>query len=253
MSGEPRTRSTGQGRGRVPRTEKEPEESGGRRTSARVVVGSIAALLVLVAALAAVAWFFPLLKVTGIEVTGATRTDPEIVEEVSGIAPGDNLLRVDATGAARNIVELPWVASVTVDRVLPGTVAVTLVEREAVIYVPRADGDHVIDSEGRPIIIGQPPFGTVQVTGTDEEDPEVLPAVISVVEAIRDRDPGLTGRIDSIEARDQFDILIRLTDGREVYWGSAENNPDKAVALSTVITREGQHWNISSPTMVTVR
>lgn len=241
---------TAPGRGRGQRPEPEPETSGGR---GRLVAVIIAAVLVLVAVLAAVAWFFPLLKVSGIEVSGATRTDPDIVEEVSGITPGDNLLRVDATTAARNIAELPWVSSVTVERVLPATVAVTLVEREAVVYVPQADGDHVIDTAGKTIIIGPPPYGAVQVTGVAPEDDAVLPAAISVVTAIRDRDPALLEQIDSVEARDQFDILIRLRDGREIYWGSAENNHDKAVAMSTVITREGQHWNISSPTMVTVR
>lgn len=211
------------------------------------------AVVVLIAIAVAVAWFVPVFKVESIEINGAVRTDTEVAREVSGITAGDNLLRIDATGAAHAIAEMPWVASVTLNRKLPSTVDITLTEREAAVFIRRSDGDHIIDTEGQPIVIGTPPVGTIEVTGTREDDPEVLSAVIDIISAIDDHDPKLREVIATIEAPDQFDILLRLTDGREVYWGSSENNHDKAVALSTVIQREGQRWNISSPSMVTVR
>jgi len=211
------------------------------------------AVVVLIAIAVAVAWFVPVFKVESIEINGAVRTDTEVAREVSGITAGDNLLRIDATAAAHAIAEMPWVASVTLNRKLPSTVDITLTEREAAVFIRRSDGDHIIDTEGQPIVIGTPPVGTIEVTGTRYDDPDVLPAVIDVITAIDDHDPKLREVIATIEAPDQFDILLRLTDGREVYWGSSENNHDKAVALSTVIQREGQRWNISSPSMVTVR
>lgn len=211
------------------------------------------AVIVLVAIAAAAAWFVPVFKVESIEINGAVRTDTEVAREVSGITAGDNLLRIDATGAAYAIAEMPWVSSVTLNRRLPSTVEITLTEREAAVFIRRPDGEHIIDTEGQPIVIGTPPVGTVEVTGIREDEPEVLPAVIDIIRAIDDYDPGLRNIIATIEAPDQFDVLLRLTDGREVYWGSSENNHDKAVALSTVVQREGQRWNISSPSMVTVR
>ncbi|BAC18861.1 POTRA domain protein, FtsQ-type [Corynebacterium efficiens YS-314] len=210
-------------------------------------------VIALVAIAAAVAWFVPVFKVESIEINGAVRTDTEVAREVSGITAGDNLLRIDATGAAHAIAEMPWVSSVTLNRRLPSTVEITLTEREAAVFIRRPDGEHIIDTEGQPIVVGTPPVGTVEVTGIREDDPEVLPAVIDIIRAIDDYDPELRNIIATIEAPDQFDVLLRLTDGREVYWGSSENNHDKAVALSTVVQREGQRWNISSPSMVTVR
>lgn len=221
--------------------------------SRKVIVIVVSVIVIVAAVFAAVAWFVPVLKVANVQVTGATRTDPDQVVEVSGIREGDNLLRINATDAALAVVDLPWVGSVTVNRKLPDTVEVKLTEREAVVFVNRPDGDHVIDTEGLPIIIGAPPFGTIGITGTQEEDPDVLPDVIAVVNAIDAYDSELKGQIESIHAPDRFDILLKLNDGREIYWGSAENNHDKAVAMSTVIKREGQHWNVSSPSMVTVR
>lgn len=219
----------------------------------KVIAIVVSVVVVLVAILAAVAWFIPILKVESIEITGATRTDTELAEELSGISSGDNLLRIDATAAALAIADMPWVSSVTVNRKLPSTVEIDLSEREAAVFVNRADGDHIIDTDGLPIIIGAPPFGTIEVTGTREDDPDVLPAVIEALNAINDYEPELKGQIAAIDAPDRFDLLLRLDDGREIYWGSSENNHDKAVALSAVIKREGQEWNISSPSMVTVR
>ncbi|BAU96490.1 cell division protein FtsQ [Corynebacterium suranareeae] len=215
-----------------------------------IVVGVVVAVA---AILGVVAWFVPILKVGTIEVTGATRTDPDQVVEVSGIVEGENLLRIDATSAGHNIVGLPWVKSVTVNRTLPSTVTVDLVEREPAVFVKRSDGDHIFDSEGKEILIGTPPVGTVEVSGTDEQNTEVFPAVIEVINAIKLQDAQMVENIQIVDAPDQFDISLKLNDGREIYWGSSENNHDKAVAMSTVLKREGQHWNISSPSMVTVR
>lgn len=220
----------------------------------RKVISVVVVVVVALAVIAgAVAWFVPVLKVESIEFTGATRTDTELAQDLSGINTGDNFLRVDATAAARAIVDMPWVDTVTVNRKLPSTVEIILEEREPAVFVRRADGDHIIDSEGLPIIIGTPPFGAIEVTGTREDDPDVLPAVIDIVNALNDYDPALKETVASIHAPDRFDVLLRLKDGREIYWGSSENNHDKAVAMSTVIKREGQYWNISSPSMVTVR
>lgn len=221
--------------------------------SKKVITLVTLGVVALVAIAVAVAWLVPVFKVNSIEFTGAVRTDTEVAEEVSGIGSGDNLLRIDVAGAAQAIADLPWVKSVTVNRNPPSSVEIILTEREAVVFVSRVDGDHIIDSDGLPIIIGEPPFGTVEVTGTSEDDPDVLPAVIDIVTTLGDYDPALKDAVASIDAPDQFDVMLRLTDGREIYWGSSEDNYAKAVAMSTVINRGGQQWNISSPSMVTVR
>lgn len=213
----------------------------------------VAVLVAIAAILGAVAWFVPILKVSSIEVNGTAATDPAAVIETSGIVEGENLLRVNVNSAAHNIVELPWVKSVTINRKLPGTISVEVQERVAAVFQSSADGDVIYDTEGKAIIIGTPPPGTVEVKATDADNPEILPAVISVINSIREQDAAMLNNVATVEAPDQFDILLKLKDGREIYWGSAENNHDKAVAMSTVLKREGQHWNISSPSMVSVR
>ncbi|MFP7364465.1 FtsQ-type POTRA domain-containing protein [Corynebacterium callunae] len=210
-------------------------------------------LVVIAAILAVVAWFVPILKVNTIEVTGAPITGAVVVEETSGITVGENLLRVDASGAAHKIAELPWVKTVTINRKIPSTIAIEVQERVAAVFQNTADGNVIYDTEGKPIIIGTPPPGTVEVTATDAANEAILPAVISVINSIRDQDAALLNNVATVEAPDQYDILLKLKDGREIYWGSAENNHDKAVAMATVVKREGQHWNISSPSMVSVR
>lgn len=55
----------------------------------KVIAIVVGVVVVLVAILGVVAWFVPILKVGNIEVTGATRTDPDQVLEVSGIVEGE--------------------------------------------------------------------------------------------------------------------------------------------------------------------
>lgn len=59
--------------------------------------------------------------------------------------------------------------------------------------------------------------------------------------------------VESIEARSPNTFVLKLNDGRTVVWGASENNANKALALDTVLQREGQEFNISNPQQVTVR
>ena len=57
---------------------------------------SVAAVVAVVLLAAVVVWLFPVIRVNSIEVSGTERVSAETVLEDSGIAEGDNLLRIDA-------------------------------------------------------------------------------------------------------------------------------------------------------------
>lgn len=65
--------------------------------SRKIIALITAVVLGVIFILAAVAWFVPIFKVDTVEIMGATRTDIEQAEELSGITAGDNFLRIDAT------------------------------------------------------------------------------------------------------------------------------------------------------------
>lgn len=211
----------------------------------KILLG-VAGLLVTLLVLVGLIWALPILRVSGYAVTGNVHTPEEQIIEATGVAEGDNLARVDAGRAARGVADLPWVHSATVSRGWPGTLEVAITERRAVLYTREADGEHLIDEGGVPFIIDIPPAGAVEVTGEPESFGGIAEAVTALPDHVRDM-------VASVDAPGPHELTLHLRDGRTVYWGASQNNHDKAVAMQTVIQREGQHWNVSNPAMVTVR
>jgi len=118
----------------------------GRRRLKRLLllVAGAAVVLAAVAVLRS-----PVLDVDEVAVTGARRLDPDELREVAGIGLGRPLLLADLDGAAERIEALPWVADAQVTRDLPGTVVVSVREREAVAVVTGGGRAVLVDAQGR--------------------------------------------------------------------------------------------------------
>lgn len=207
--------------------------------------------LVAVAAVAiGVAWAVPILKVGNVAVSGTRHLPEEQVREVAGVETGENMLRVNVAAAATTVAESPWVKSVSVRRDWPDTIAIEVTERSAVLFTDTPEGTRLIDESGVPFLIAEPPAEAVEVTGAADEEPAELVEVAEVVSAVS---PELREQVARVEVPSSLEITFHLEDGRSIYWGANRDNHDKALAMETVLGREGQHWNISNPTMVTVR
>ena len=81
----------------------------------------------------------PLLDVDHVRVTGVQHLDSATVASAAGVQIGAPLLRVDTGAVAARVERLPWVASATVSRALPGTLRITVTERVPVAWVRRDD------------------------------------------------------------------------------------------------------------------
>jgi cell division protein FtsQ len=73
--------------------------------------------------------------------------EPELLQR-SGLRIGENLLKADLSRAARAMRADPWVASVRLERRLPGEVIATVVEHRPAALV-ELGGLYVLDDEGR--------------------------------------------------------------------------------------------------------
>lgn len=87
------------------------------------------------------------LNVTGVTVIGAQRVAAEEVVAASGITAGLNIFSFSKDEVASRLKANPWVESVEVDRELPGTVEITVKEREAIALV-KLDALYLMDSAG---------------------------------------------------------------------------------------------------------
>lgn len=214
--------------------------------SRKRIAAAVAGLLVALVLVVGLLWVFPVLRVSAFEVTGNARTPQEQIIDATGVLEGDNLVRVDAGRAAAGVAQLPWARSATVSRGWPGTLRVEITERRAVLFTREPDGEHLIDEDGVPFVIDVPPEDAVEVTGGVDSFADIAEVVNALPEHVRIL-------VSSVDVPGPHELTLRLHDGRTVYWGASESNHDKALAVQTVIQREGQHWNVSNPAMVTVR
>ena len=119
---------------------------------------------------------FPVQKV---EVRGVKRLTHEEIIALSGVSVGQNLLGLRLKTIGQQVTSNPWVASVRVQRFFPGTVAVSVTERQAVAVI-NMGLLYYLDSNGepfKPLNLGDSLDYPV-VTGFSEDDLNADPAAV---------------------------------------------------------------------------
>lgn len=216
----------------------------------RRVLISVLAVIAVSAIVAGIVLMTPLFSIKYIQVHGLKHLRPEDVVALSGLAVGDRMLSVDEHAAGAAITQQPWVERVTVSRDWPGTVTIEVAEREAVLFTVEPDGQHLIDTQGVPFTIGDPPQEAVEVSGRGVEDPAIMRQLAAAMACI---EQPIRAQLQDVTVESAYDVTLHLKDGRSAYWGSLQDNQDKARALKTVLSQQGEKWNISNPQLVTVR
>ena len=141
---------------------------GRRRLRIVVVVASI----VLLAAVAWVVVASPVLDVDRVEVSGSNRLTPAEIVTASGIGTGDPMVWLDGGAAERRIAGLPLIRSAHVEREWPGTVKITVTERQPVAWIDTGTGLALVDGTGR-VLAGVPtaPTGLPQIVAPTRVPP----------------------------------------------------------------------------------
>ncbi|HTJ65598.1 MAG TPA: FtsQ-type POTRA domain-containing protein [Alphaproteobacteria bacterium] len=87
-------------------------------------------------------------RVENVEVVGRSQTEPKALLAAAGLNRGDPILAFSPTEARRRIENLPWVESAAVERRLPDTVAITIVERKPIALWQHSEKISLIDAAG---------------------------------------------------------------------------------------------------------
>lgn len=82
-----------------------------------------------------------------ITVVGASRAVPEELVAASGLVQGQNLFTFSKDEVASRLKANPWLESVEIDRDLPGSIEITVRERNPIAIV-KLDALYVMDSKG---------------------------------------------------------------------------------------------------------
>ncbi|MFD1149776.1 cell division protein FtsQ/DivIB [Saccharothrix hoggarensis] len=222
-----------------------PVRGPSRRQVVRRRVGAILVMLVVTAVVCTV-WFTPLLGVRDVDVRGVEALTPDEVREAAAIEPGTPLVRLDADAVAARVRELSRVAGVRVERLPPGTVRLTVDERDPVGVINASDGAHLVDATGKDYAtVAGPPSGLPGL----EVAPEALAPAVGVLTQIPE---ALRREVLAVSADSPADIRLTLSAGREARWGSSDDTPRKAAVLEVLLTRQGSVFDVSSPELPTV-
>jgi cell division protein FtsQ len=87
-------------------------------------------------------------KVENVEVIGREQTDPKALLAAAGLKRGDPILGVSPQVVRQRIEAMSWVASAAVERRLPDTIAITIVERKPIALWQHNDKFALIDAKG---------------------------------------------------------------------------------------------------------
>jgi len=88
------------------------------------------------------------LSVGEVLVKGRRETDGALILEALGIERGMPMLAFDPHEAQARLEQIPWIASATVERHLPDTIFVQVVERAPMALWQHAQKLHLVDAEG---------------------------------------------------------------------------------------------------------
>jgi cell division protein FtsQ len=110
--------------------------------------GAVALMLVMVGLAAWLVANSALFAAREIRVLGNVRLTAAEVERLAGISIGDNVLRVDIDGAVGSLERSPWVARASVERSLPSTLVVLVVERDPAAWLRDREGPVVVAADG---------------------------------------------------------------------------------------------------------
>ncbi len=121
----------------------------------------------------------PRFAVKDVQVNGLVRTSHDTILQMSGVALGDNLFRLNLDHIEARLLKNPWIRDAHVARKLPSTLRVDLEEREATAIAVMAEHLFLVTHLGEAF------------KEAASDDPSDLPSITGVTVEDSPRDPAL--------------------------------------------------------------
>lgn len=220
---------------RISRRRQAVERSKRRRTLVRSIV---------VISIAFVTWSVfasPLLNVRHVQLAGARHTTASEISEAGRLGPGVNLLLLSTAEVASRVETLPWVKSAQVERKLPGTVAVRVVEREPAMALSVGAARWTVDGAGRVLTPGQvgdlPILAGAEAGAVEEGERLEAPGLRGALRALASMPRRLRERVVAAFAPSAERISFSLDGGTLIRYGSAEQLVAKGAVAAAILER----------------
>lgn len=230
---------------RTQRVATDPRISRRRRAVAKTKRRRLLTGVVSVATVVGLGWVAlgsPLLAVDEVKVVGGRHTTSEDVALAAGLGPDDNLLLLSTDAVAESAETLPWVRSAEVDRMLPGTVRVRIIERVPAMIVSLGAARWTIDAHGFVLDSGAENDKLPILGGAETGDIEVgaqlmTPEIQDALKAYRSMSKKLRGKIVAVIAPSFERISFSLADGTLIRFGAAERLQAKNQVLNALLAK----------------
>jgi cell division protein FtsQ len=134
-----------------------------------------------------------------VEIAGAIHTQKAAIEALTKQYHGLNLFRLDIDHVRRDLASLDWVARIEIEKALPDTLRVRIVERTPLALTAAADGTfRYVDEKGVAFAELSPSIGDSDlpvITGSTRED---CVRAVDLIQRLRAQDAEVFSRISEI-------------------------------------------------------
>ncbi len=218
---------------------------GRKRNALNVYAMIITAIIAALGALLSVNVFFNL-SVTGLKINGSTLYEPEQIQSVAGLAPGQNLIRLNTDYIASRLEQtLVYIDDVKVEKDYPDNLVITIteatenaqIEQDGVYYTSSTSGKllevgQTERNEDLVLVVGYELKNTTAGASAESEDSQKTEALEEIFEQLKALE--FEG-IEQIDITDRTDIVLEY-DGRiEIELGSSVDLDVKLSYIQAVI------------------
>ena len=136
--------------------------------------------------------------IRNVEIAGAQHTTRADIDALRARYAGKNLFHIDIDRLRHEVVALPWVSRVEIEKKLPDTLRILVVERVPVALAETDKGVAYVDERGAAFAELTPSVGDPDlplITGATGAD---LERCVAVVRQLRAQDSGLYARVSEV-------------------------------------------------------
>lgn len=218
-----------------------------KKTSKKMI--TFASCFLLIAIVIIFALTTPIFNINYIEVTGNSKISSDTIISISGLKKGQNIFKFN-NSTIQNIKENKYIDEVKIKRKLPGTIIISVKEREIKYQIKLLNSYAYIDKNGYilevstvkqevPIIVGfnMNENELINKKRLEIEDLEELNKILKVMDAAK------TINIDSIiteiniENKDNYYFFIE-NQSKKVYIGDTSNLTKKMLYIKKILEEE---------------
>lgn len=193
----------------------------------QLVLGGVAAGVVVLLGGAIWLWQSPLFRVDRLDIEGTDRISQDTILQKAGLL-GDSMFTADLAGAQERIYDLPLVYAVHIERNWPNTITVRVEERQAWGTWEQAGVSYTIDRDGVVLGTAPPPQGSPVIRSSeittyrqgDRVDYQAVDAAAEIYERLP-RQLGTTVQDVSFSAAKG--VQVTTADGQTALFGDSSS------------------------------